>query len=110
MFSRTLGSAVGVAVFGALANATLATRLARPPAGVTGPLPSPEEAGSAVLDHAADLPPAMLGFLRSALFDASHLVFVALLVAAVLSVGAVLLIPRRTSPVTEAGVTAPTEG
>jgi hypothetical protein len=63
------------------------------------PLPTtPEDAGSTVLDHAADLPAANLAFLRSVLFDASHHVFVALLVAAVLSIGAVLLVPRRTAP------------
>ena len=39
MFARSLGSAVGAAIFGAIANATLAARFADPPAGArrTGP-------------------------------------------------------------------------
>jgi hypothetical protein len=95
-----MGSAVGVAVFGAVANATLANRLARPPTGLPGPLPSPDLAGDTVLDHAATTDPATLAFLRSALFDASHHVFLGMLVLAVLSVGAVLLVPRRITPLT----------
>lgn len=98
MFSRSIGSAVGVAVFGAVANAALTRRLAHPPSGVTGPLPTPEQAGGTVLERATTTPPATVAFLRSALFEASHHVFVGLLVVSVLSVVAVLVIPRRTTP------------
>ena len=65
MFSRNLGSAVGVAVFGAIANASLAGASGRP---------SPAE-----------------------LFQASHRVFLGVLVAAVVGVAVLLLMPRRTT-------------
>jgi MFS family permease len=100
MFARSIGSAVGVAVFGAIANATIAHRLADPPPGLPGRLPTADAAGDAVLDHSSTIAPATLAFLRSALFDATHHVFVGLLVVAVLGVGAVLLVPRRTEPLT----------
>ena len=91
MFSRSIGSAVGVAVFGALANATLADRLAQAPVRV----PDGRDAAALVLDRGGTHNAAVLALVRSALADASHLVFVALLVTAVLIVGALLLTPRR---------------
>ncbi|MGW3994119.1 MDR family MFS transporter [Amycolatopsis sp. NPDC004772] len=94
LFSRSLGSAVGAAVFGAIANATLASRFASPPPGV-GPLPPSVDATSLVLGgHEADSPAAV--FVRGALADATHYVFLGLLAVAVLSVGALLLMPRKT--------------
>lgn len=66
MFARNLGSAVGVAVFGAIANATLASE---------GDSPS-----------------------VAALAEASHDVFVGVAIAAVLSLAALWLMPRRTRP------------
>ena len=68
MFCRSIGSAVGAAVFGAIANATL---------------------GSQVDDPS-----------RSTLFAATHNVFVGLVVAAILGLGALLIMPRRTEPLT----------
>ncbi|MET9000757.1 MDR family MFS transporter [Amycolatopsis sp. NPDC004169] len=94
LFSRSLGSAVGAAVFGAIANATLAARFASPPAEV-GPLPPSVDATSLVLGGHADNSPAAV-FVREALADATHYVFLGLLAVAVLSVGALLLMPRKT--------------
>jgi len=94
MFSRSLGSAVGVAMFGAIANATLASRFANPPAGVSG-LPSGVDATSVVLGGDGPETPTT-SFVRDALAGATHHVFLAMLVVAVLSVGALLLMPRRT--------------
>jgi EmrB/QacA subfamily drug resistance transporter len=68
MFCRSIGSAVGAAVFGAIANATL---------------------GSQVDDPS-----------RSTLFAATHNVFLGLVVAGVLGLGALLIMPRRTEPLT----------
>ncbi|MGW3961326.1 MDR family MFS transporter [Amycolatopsis sp. NPDC005003] len=94
LFSRSLGSAVGAAVFGAIANATLASRFASPPPGV-GPLPPSVDATSLVLGGGhADSAAAV--FVRGALADATHYVFLGLLAVAVLSVGALLLMPRKT--------------
>ncbi|MEV7096790.1 MDR family MFS transporter [Amycolatopsis sp. NPDC051045] len=94
LFSRSLGSAVGAAVFGAIANATLASRFANPPAGV-GPLPPSVDATSLVLGGHADDSPAAV-YVRGALAEATHYVFLGLLAVAVLSVGALLLMPRKT--------------
>jgi MFS family permease len=94
LFSRSLGSAVGAAVFGAIANATLASRFASPPAEVAGHLPPSVDATSLVLGGHTDSPVAT--FVRGALADATHYVFLGLLAVAVLSVGALLLMPRKT--------------
>ena len=67
MFCRNVGSAIGVAVFGAIANATIARSLADPGAHVTG----------------------------EPLYDASHNVFLGVAVASVLGVLALFLMPRR---------------
>lgn len=72
-FSRSIGSALGAAVFGALANASLGIQV-----------------GGAKLDP-SDFTPAQMS-------DAVHLVFVGTLVAAVLALFAVLLMPRRPAP------------
>ena len=50
LFCRNLGSAVGVAVFGAIVNATLADQFAHPPGSVAGRLPERSEAERLVLD------------------------------------------------------------
>ena len=96
MFTRSIGSAVGVAVFGAIANSTLAHRLHHPPAALAGRLPRSVDTTSLVLGgHPAD--PRVGAFLRAALFDATHYIFWALV--AVAAAGAVfeLVMPRRTS-------------
>jgi EmrB/QacA subfamily drug resistance transporter len=70
LFNRSIGSAVGVAVFGAIANATLGGRVASVSASAAG------QGGSA-------------------LFDAAHHVFIAVAVVAVLLACAVTLMPRH---------------
>jgi EmrB/QacA subfamily drug resistance transporter len=93
MFSRSLGSALGVAVFGAIANATLADRFAHPPTDLAGHLPSSVDATSLVLGSHDASPVAV--FVRGALYDATHNVFGAMIAVAVLSVVALLLMPSR---------------
>jgi EmrB/QacA subfamily drug resistance transporter len=100
MFSRSMGSAIGAAVFGAIANATLATRFAHPPAAVAGHLPASGDATSLVLGGHPEGAPAVTEFVRSSLFDATHNVFLALLAVAGLGVFALLLMPRRTEELT----------
>ncbi len=102
MFSRSLGSAVGVAVFGAIANATLANRFANPPADLAGRLPSSVDATTAILGTHDTSPTAV--FIRSSLFDATHHVFLTLIGIALLSVVALLLMPSRSAA--EAAATA----
>ncbi|MEZ0076555.1 MDR family MFS transporter [Planotetraspora sp. GP83] len=101
MFSRSIGSAVGAAIFGAISNATLADSFAHPPASLAGRLPDSVDATSLVLGakgSAAQSPTA--SFIRAALYEASHHVFQALVVVAVLIVAAILFMPRRTAQLT----------
>ncbi len=79
MFCRAMGSAVGAAVFGAVANAALADRFSRPTAAVAGRLPEDVDSASLALSGSD---PSVVAFVRSALMDASHHVFVGLLVVA----------------------------
>ena len=99
MFSRSLGSALGAAVFGAVANATLASRLAHPPAAVARSLPDDPTSlvlsGSSTTAHGA-----AAEFVRQALYAAAHHVFVGLVAVALLAVAALMLMPRRTEPLT----------
>jgi EmrB/QacA subfamily drug resistance transporter len=97
MFIRTLGSAVGVAVFGTIANAILADRFSHPPAALVGRLPDAIDAAAISFTRrhqAADV----VAYTRSALFDAVHWVFWALVGVAVLGLVAQLLMPRRAEP------------
>ena len=101
MFARSIGSAVGVAVFGAVANATLSDRLARPPAALAGRLPADQDAAVTALEsRPAGLAPAALEYLREALTAATHHVFLGLAAVAVVAVGAALLLPRTVTPLT----------
>jgi EmrB/QacA subfamily drug resistance transporter len=99
MFSRSLGSAVGAAAFGAIANASLAASYASPPAAVAGKLSSSVNATSLTFGPApkSELP-AVARFLRDSLYQATHHVFLGLIVLAVLGIGALLLMPRRSEP------------
>jgi len=99
MFSRSLGSAVGAAVFGAIANASLAASYAHPPAAVAGKLSGSVNATSLTFGPApkSELP-AVARFLRDSLYQATHHVFLGLIVLAVLGIGALLLMPRRSEP------------
>lgn len=99
MFARSLGMALGIAVLGAIANATLARRFAAPPEGLTGDLPRTADDAALVLDGGGAGSGALEAFVRSGLSDASQHVFIGVAVLAVLTVGAVLLMPRRTEPI-----------
>lgn len=97
MFARNLGSAVGVAVFGAIANSTIAGRFADPPADLAGRLPDRADAERLVLGNgSADAD--VTDFVSSALNAAAHNVFVGILVAAVVGAAVLWFIPRRTRP------------
>lgn len=97
MFSRSLGSAVGAAVFGAIANSALTSRFAHPPAALAGKLPSGTDATSLVLGGHGLGTSAVDRYVRDALSAASHQVFVCLVVFAVFGGAALLLMPRRTT-------------
>jgi MFS family permease len=98
MFARSVGSAVGVAVFGAIANASLAHQFAAPPAGLGGRLPRTADDAAVVLDRASGVTAAVREFVRGALATATHHVFIGVAILAVTMVAAVLLMPRRSAP------------
>lgn len=102
MFARSMGSAVGAAVMGTIANATLTDRLAHPPASVSHALSGQSlDATSLVLGGRVPTGDAgVAAFIRDALYAASHHVFVSVIVLAVIAGGAVLLMPRRTRDLT----------
>ncbi|MEV6984275.1 MDR family MFS transporter [Sphaerisporangium sp. NPDC051017] len=101
MFCRSIGSSVGAAVLGAISNSTLDSRLSHPPAALAGQLPKSLDATALVLgSQGAGARSAAANYVRQALYDASHHVFLAVTVVAVLGVGALFLMPRRTEQLT----------
>ena len=94
MFSRSMGSALGAAAFGAIANTTLAARFASPPPGLDGEVPVDVDSTTAALGQGG----AVADFARESLHAASHGVFVGTAVTAVVIALAVLAMPRRTEP------------
>jgi EmrB/QacA subfamily drug resistance transporter len=99
MFFRSIGSAVGAAAFGAIANTTLDRRFAEAPAGLRGQLGSGAGATNVVL-KTGNAHGTLADYVRTSLYDATHNVFVALAVVAALGVAVLLLMPRRTTQLT----------
>jgi EmrB/QacA subfamily drug resistance transporter len=97
MFTRTMGSAVGIAVFGSIANTTLADRFRHPPAALAGKLPHSVNSATLAFSR-GHRDPAVVAYTRHALFAATHRVFWALVVTAVLGLLTQLLMPGRTEP------------
>jgi EmrB/QacA subfamily drug resistance transporter len=97
MFTRSLGSAVGIAVLGSIANTTLSDRFRHPPADLAHRLPHSVNTAALAFTHSSH-DPRVVEFTRAALYVAVHRVFWALVVAAVLGLVAQLLLPRRVRP------------
>ncbi|HVW90877.1 MAG TPA: MDR family MFS transporter [Gaiellaceae bacterium] len=95
LFMRSIGSAVGVAVLGSIANTTLKHRFDRPPASLRGKLPRSVDAASLSFSH-GHRSPQLVAYIRHALFAATHWIFWAIVAVALLGVGAQALLPRRT--------------
>jgi EmrB/QacA subfamily drug resistance transporter len=99
MFTRMLGQAVGAAVFGAIANATLHGRFADAPADVARQLPDSVNAASdALAGGGARLSAAATAYVRDSLDSATHRVFLGLLAVAALTLVALAATPRRFDP------------
>jgi EmrB/QacA subfamily drug resistance transporter len=94
MFTRMLGSAIGAAALGGVANSTLAGWFRQAPGELRGRLPS-VNAASDVLGGASRASAAVTDYVRQGLDLASHRVFHTLAVVAVLGIAAVLVAPRR---------------
>jgi EmrB/QacA subfamily drug resistance transporter len=94
MFARAIGSALGAAAFGAVANATLAARFSDAPAALRGRLPNDVDGTASALQSSGPV----AEYARESLHAASHSVFVATALTAVLVAAAVALVPRRVEP------------
>ncbi|MGW1869608.1 MFS transporter [Streptomyces mauvecolor] len=96
LFCRQVGQSVGAALFGAIANATLAARLAHAPMpGLPGDLDSVSHA----LQHPAALTADAADYLRRAVAGAVGHVYIGAAIAAVLSLLVLLLLAPRRFPV-----------
>ncbi len=97
MFMRSLGSSVGIAIFGSIANTTLAAKFKHPPPDLAGKLPHSVDTASLAFSGKNN-DPRVVEFTRHALYAASHRIFWALVVAAVVGMLLQLLLPRRVHP------------
>ena len=102
MFTRSLGSAVGVAVFGSIANTTLATQFRHAPAAIASHLHSVNSATLAFSSKKAG-DPRVAAYTRHALYLATHRIFWGLAVAAAFGALTQLILPKRTRPLTFPG-------
>jgi hypothetical protein len=96
MFSRYLGQSLGAAVFGAITNLVLLSRLASTPPSLRDVVPSTvDQISEALIGHPS---PAAEQFMRAALHASTHAVFVALLAAGVATLAILLLVVPRHFP------------
>ncbi len=97
MFCRYLGQSLGAAIFGAIFNSTLNARLRGAPPRLRPYLPGSVSGISATIGRTSGAGPA-LGYLRSAISAATHDVYLGLVVCALASIAAIVVIPRRVTP------------
>jgi len=97
MFTRSVGSAVGVAVFGSIANTTLAEKFRHPPAALVARLPHSVNSATLAFSHRAG-DRAVAAYTRHALYLATHRIFWALVVAAVFGMLLQMLMPKKAEP------------
>jgi ABC-type Co2+ transport system permease subunit len=95
MFTRQLGQALGAAVFGSIANATLIGYFHDAPARLAGRLPANVNAASKSLAGGSTGDPAVTSYVQHGLYLATHHVFVGLIAVAVAAALVLLLAPRR---------------
>jgi len=95
MFMRSVGSAVGVAVFGSIVNTTLAHQFRNPPPELAGKLPHSVNSATIAFSNGGH-DPAVKAYTRHSLYLATHRVFWALVVAAVIGLLTQLLMPKKT--------------
>ncbi len=94
MFARSIGSALGAAAFGAVANTTLARHYDGAPAALRDRLPADVDGTAAALDAGGPV----AAFAREGLHLASHGVFVGTAVTGLVLTVAVACLPRRAEP------------
>ncbi|MCC7194517.1 MAG: MFS transporter [Gemmatimonadaceae bacterium] len=94
MFSRYLGQSLGAAIFGAIFNGTIRAHLANAPTVLAGQLPqSVNDVVSVANGHR--LGAAASTWLRTAIYDATHHLYLGMLLIAAVMIVVVLMTPRR---------------
>ncbi|WP_308376319.1 MFS transporter [Streptomyces sp. ISL-99] len=102
LFCRQVGQSVGAALFGAVANATLASRLAAAPDGIRDGLPGDLDSVSHALADPGSLSAEAADYLRRAVDTAVDHVYIGAAIAAVLALLALVFVaPRRFPVITE---------
>lgn len=99
LFCRQVGQSIGAALFGAVANATLAARLAAAPSGIRDGLPGDLDSVSHALDRPGALTAEAADYLRRAVDTAVDRVYLGAAAAAVLALLALLFLAPRRFPV-----------
>ncbi|MFG2194284.1 MDR family MFS transporter [Streptomyces sp. NPDC048639] len=99
LFNRQIGQSVGAALFGAVANATLAGRLAEAPAAIRPELPDSLDSVSHALERPGALSDTAADYLRRAVDAAVDHVYVGAAAAAALAFLVLLLLAPRRFPV-----------
>ena len=103
MFCRFLGQSVGAAIFGAVFNAALGSRLAAAPASLRGHLPAQVNQVGGALTRPAGLGQAAAAYLRAAITAATRDVYWGLAAAAAATlIAAAVMVPRRFATTTGA--------
>ncbi len=98
MFTRQLGSTLGVAVYGSLVNAALTTSFKHPPKAIAAHLPHNLNAASLALGTIPNMPREVLGFVDRALNSGIHRVFLGVLVVAGCTFLVEWFLPKRAEP------------
>jgi EmrB/QacA subfamily drug resistance transporter len=99
-FGRSVGSMLGVATFGSIANAQLQSWLNHAPSRVSGSLPHTIDAASRVLgSRSSGLTASSTSYVRQGLYQSTHLVFLALLVLAAACMLSILCLPTKRAAV-----------
>ncbi|WP_432096726.1 MDR family MFS transporter [Streptomyces sp. bgisy100] len=105
LFCRQVGQSVGAALFGAVANATLARHLATAPAAMRSGLPGDLDSVSHALEHPGSLSAPAADYLRRAVDTAVDHVYVGAAAAAALAFLVLLFLAPRRFPVLPDGET-----
>lgn len=102
MFTRQLGSTLGVAVYGTLVNAALAFAFLHPPRALVGRLPHNLSSASLTLGAGVShLPVGVVRYVKMALNSGIHRVFIGVLAVAMLILVAVWFLPKEAKPLDE---------
>lgn len=100
IFGRYLGGSLGAAIVGATFNGAIGRQLEEAPTALRPHLPGDINSVINTL-HSRQLPSAADGYLRQAIYAATHHVYMVLIVVAVATFVVVLMTPRRFTVVTE---------